>query len=152
MATEALLGIQKDAAAAAAAVVQLEQQLAAVAADSAALEAYCAGVRGYTLQLAAFESEAQASLPTMQRLLADLDALVLPGGEGQGQEGSSALQRATEAAADAACGAALSPQSCITHMLMRGSISLVQYLRCVRALARRKFHAKYVGGGGQLPQ
>jgi hypothetical protein len=38
------------------------------------------------------------------------------------------------------------------RMLMRGSISILQYLRCVRTLARRKFHAKYVGAKGMQPR
>ena len=97
----------------------------------------------------------------MQRLLLDLDALVLPEG-GQGQDGSSSssssssssavLQRAIEAAANAACSAALSPQGFITRLFMDGRLSLVNYLRCVRALARRKFQAKYTAGWGWLPQ
>jgi hypothetical protein len=165
----ALISMNDDANAAAAAAAQLEQQLALFTADNAAVEAYCSSVSTHTRQLAEFEAEAQAQLPVMQRLLSDLDAvllLVLQGGQNMEISSSSdtAVHLATEAAANCCCSAGLSSQAAIMHMLQGGTISLQQYeshrtpstkcdiscryLGCVRVLARRKFQAKFILSAG----
>jgi phage terminase small subunit len=158
-----------DANVAAAAAAQLEQQLALFTTDNAAVETYCSSVSTYTRQLAEFEAEVQAQLPLMQRLLSDLDAvllLVLQGSQNMEIISSSdtAVHLATEAAADCSCSAGLSSQAAILHMLQGGTISVQQYeshrtpstkfdmscryLGCVRVLARRKFQAKFILSAG----